>query len=39
MADKNDGNEKVKNSKQYIVFDLEATCWEEKNDKLDQIMI
>lgn len=33
-----DENGEVKNPKQYIIFDLEATCWEEKNDKAKEII-
>ena len=28
----------IKNEKHYIIFDLEATCWEEKNDKIKEII-
>lgn len=33
-----DESGKVKNFKQYIIFDLEATCWEEKNNKSKEII-
>lgn|GEM_PF-399631 len=33
-----DENGNVKNFKQYIIFDLEATCWEKKNDKAKEII-
>lgn len=33
-----DENGEVKNLKQYIIFDLEATCWEIKNDKIKEII-
>jgi len=29
---------KNKKLKHYIIFDLEATCWEEKNDKIKEII-
>lgn len=29
---------KVEKRKYYIIFDLEATCWEEKNDKAKEII-
>lgn len=31
-------NGEIKNPKQYIIFDLEATCWEEKNDKVKEVI-
>lgn len=31
-------DKKLKNPKHYIIFDLEATCWEEKNDKPKEII-
>lgn len=33
-----DENGKVKNFKQYILFDLEATCWEQKNEETKEII-
>jgi len=31
-------DKRLKNKKQYIIFDLEATCWEEKNDRVNEII-
>jgi len=33
-----DENGEVKNPRQYVIFDLEATCWEEKNDRPKEII-